>query len=74
MNNVPAIRANRLETASRNFYIAPRTAIRKKVVQFGNPKTIRENQATRVNLRIDSRESGHLSPYPLSLGGVPFHP
>ena len=27
-------------------------------VQFGNPETIRENQAIRANLRIDSRESG----------------
>ena len=31
-----------------------------KGVQFGNPATIRENQAIRANLRIDSRESGHL--------------
>ena len=28
--------------------------------EFGNPETIRENQAIRANLRIDSRESGHL--------------
>ena len=33
----------------------------KKGVQFGNPQAIRENQAVRANLRIDSRESGHLS-------------
>ena len=43
----------------------PRRAIRKKGVQFGNPATIRENQAIRANLRnsrrIDSRESGPLS-------------
>ena len=32
----------------------------KKGVQFGNSETIRENQAIRANLRIDSRESGHL--------------
>ena len=34
----------------------------KKGVQFGNRETIRENQAIRANLRIDSRESGHLRP------------
>ena len=33
----------------------------KKGVQFGNPDTIRKNQAIRANLRIDWRESGHLS-------------
>ena len=27
---------------------------------FGNPEMIRKNQAIRANLRIDSRESGHL--------------
>ena len=37
--------------------LAPRSA---KGVQFGNPETIRENQAIRANLRIDSRKSGHL--------------
>ena len=42
-------------------FLAPRSAIRKKVVQFRNPEMIRENQAIRANLRIDSRESGHLS-------------
>ena len=35
--------------------------IRKKGVRFGNAATIRENQAMRANLRIDSRELGHLS-------------
>ena len=35
--------------------------IRKKRAPFGDPETIRENQAIRANLRIDSRESGHLS-------------
>ena len=34
-------------------FLAPRSAIRKK--------RVRENQAIRTNLRIDSRESGHLS-------------
>ena len=42
--------------------LAPWSAIRKQGVQFGNPETIRENQAIRANLRIDSRESGHTSP------------
>ena len=41
--------------------LAPCSAIRTKGVQFWNPETIRENQAMRANLRIDSRESGHLS-------------
>ena len=31
-------------------------------LQFGNPEPIREDQAIRANLRIDSCESGHLSP------------
>ena len=43
------------------IFFAPRSAIRKKEVQFGNPETIRENQAIRANLRIYSRESGRLS-------------
>ena len=38
----------------------PRNAIRKKGVQFGNPKTIRTNQAICADLRIDSSEPGHL--------------
>ena len=60
-NNVRAIRTNRLKPAIRKF-LALRSAIRKnKRVQFGNPETIRENQVIRANLRIDSRESGHLS-------------
>ena len=59
-HNVRAIRANRLKPAIRNFK-PPQSAIRKKKgVQFGRPETIRENQAIRANLRIDSRESGHL--------------
>ena len=40
----------------RNFYPPPEAR-----VQFGDPETIRENQAIRANLQIDSRESGHLS-------------
>ena len=59
-HNVRAIRANRLKPAIRNFWPS-RSAIRKKGVRFGDPETIRENQAIRANLRIDSRESGHLS-------------
>ena len=35
-------------------------------VQFGNPETSRENQAIRANLRIDSREPGHLRSEPES--------
>ena len=38
-------------------FLAPRSAIRKRGVQLRNPET----QAIRANLRIDSRESGHLS-------------
>ena len=38
-HSVRAIRANRLKPAIRNFK-PPRGAIRKKVVQFGNPETI----------------------------------
>ena len=34
---------------------------KKKGVQFRNPERIRDNLAIRANLRIDSRESGHLS-------------
>ena len=68
-HNVRAIRANRGKPAIHNFLAPPppRSAIRKKGVQFGNPQaeTIRENQAIRANLRIDSRESGHLSDSPL---------
>ena len=44
-----------------SLFFNPRSAIRKKGVQFRSPETIRENQAIRANLRIDSRESGHLS-------------
>ena len=42
--------------------LAPGSAIGKKGVQFGNPEMIRENRAIRADLRIDSRESGYLSP------------
>ena len=36
----------------------PKRDSQKKGVQFGNPETIRENQAIRANLQIDSREQG----------------
>ena len=42
------------------FSPPPPSPIRNKGVRFSNPETIRENQAIRANLRIDSRESGHL--------------
>ena len=59
-HNVPAIRgANRLKKVPSQF-LAPRSAIRKTGVQFGNLKTIRENQAIRANPRIDLRKSVHL--------------
>ena len=45
---------------SDSHVFSPQSAIRKKGVQFGNPETIRKNQAIRANLQIDSRESGHL--------------
>ena len=38
----------------------PKRDSAEKRVQFGNTDTIRENQVIRTNLRIDSRESGHL--------------
>ena len=38
----------------------PKAGFAKKGLQFGKPETIRENQAIRANLQIDSRESGHL--------------
>ena len=38
----------------------PEARFAKKGVRFGNPETIRENQAIRSNLQIDSRESVHL--------------
>ena len=62
-----AIRANRLKPAICNFQPSG-SAIRKNGVQLGNPETIRENQAIRANLQIDSRESGHLSA--IEMGGV----
>ena len=43
------------------FSPAKRDSQKKAGVQLGRPETIRENQAIRANLRIDSRESGHLS-------------
>ena len=60
-HNVRAICANHLKPATRNVLVA-RSATCKKGVRFRKPETIRENQAVRANLRIDSRESGHLSP------------
>ena len=59
-HKVRAIRANRLKSAIRKIFV-PRNVTRKKGVHFGNPQTIRANQPIRENLRIDSRESGHLS-------------
>ena len=56
---------SRLKPAIRTC-LAPRNTIRNKGVRFGNPETIRVNQKIlvnqeiRANLRIDSRESGHL--------------
>ena len=43
------------------IFIALNAIRKKKGVQFRNPQAIRENRAIRANLRIDSRESGHLS-------------
>ena len=37
------------------------SALPKNGVHFGKPETIREQQANRTNLRIDSRDSDHLS-------------
>ena len=59
-HNVRAIRAIRLKPAIRYFFSLPKRDSQKRV-QFGDPETIRENQVIRANLRIDSRESGHLS-------------
>ena len=52
--------------ASKNLRFAtfsPPKRDSQKGVQFESPETIRENQAIRTNLRIDSRESGHLRSY-----------
>ena len=54
----------RIASNLRFAVLAPESAIHKERVQFGNPATIRENQAMRANLRIDLRESGHLSAQP----------
>ena len=43
------------------IFSPPESRFAKRGVQFGSPEPIRENQAIRANLRIDSRESGHLS-------------
>ena len=61
-HNVPAIRANRLKTAIRNFEPPEARFAKKKGGSAREPpKTIRENRAIRANPRIDSRESGHPS-------------
>ena len=44
----------------------PEARFAKEEVEFGNPETIRENQAIRANLRIGLRESGHLSHFLIS--------
>ena len=51
--------------------LVPRNGICKNRIQFGNPETIRENQAMRANLRIDSRESGHLRK--IEFGSAPIY-
>ena len=58
-----AIRANRLKSAICNFS-PPKRDSQREGVQFGNPHTIRKNRAIRANLRIHSRESGHLMDAP----------
>ena len=58
--NVWAIRANRLKPTIRKCLV-PKRDSQGGGVQLGNPETIRENQAIRAHLRIDSRESGHQS-------------
>ena len=59
-HNVRAVRANRLKPSIRNLLVHG-NAIRNKVVQLWNFEMICANRAIRANLRIDSRESGHLS-------------
>ena len=44
----------------RSMIFSPPKRDSQKGVQFGKPETARKNQAIRANLRIDSRESGHL--------------
>ena len=68
-HNVRAIRANRLKPAIRNLSPAKRDS-QKKGVQCGNPEMIRENQKICANLRVDSRESGHLRPVVLRIDFV----
>ena len=50
------------QTCDSHLFSPPKRDSQKRGVQFGNPETIRKNRAIRANLRIDSRESGHLSP------------
>ena len=49
------------ESSHDSQFLAPEAQFPKKGSVW-DPETIRENQAIRTNLRIDSRESGHLSP------------
>ena len=56
-HNVRAIRVSCLKPCDSQVLVPPPRASKKKGVQFENPEAIRENQ---VNLRIDSRESGHV--------------
>ena len=68
-HNARAIRANHLKPAVHNFYL-PEARFAKEGVQFGNPETIRENQAISVNLGINSRESDHVWTF-LKTFGIP---
>ena len=65
-HDVQVIPPNCLTPAIRDFLV-PRNPIRKKGVQFWKPGMIRVNQAIGANLRIDSRESGHLRSRSLGL-------
>ena len=51
--------ASNLRFAS--FSPPKRNSQKKGLIQFGDPETIRENQALHANLRIDLHEAGHLS-------------
>ena len=60
-HKVRAIRASVGSNLRLTIFGPTKRDSQKKGVWFGKPETIRENQAIRANLRIDSRESGHLS-------------
>ena len=60
-HDVRAIPCESPHTCDSQGFSAPRRESQKKGVQFGNPQAICENRLIRANLRIDSRESGHLS-------------